>query len=272
MTEVLALLCRTARAYFCVLNLNWIHFINPSCCNQGNVMPRIVRSSPALQGLCSTRTALFRLQGLWHWFKQTPRGEQHDSPWQDATSAIFCCLLTFLFSLSRFSDSLSTPFDFLYFSDLLYFFPPHWLVSFLHALKWRDTRERQRRVIGRGSKREGDNRPFVEKLSRPKCPVSSLCSVYSSLGHSLCVLVVVMVIGGWGGCCPLCQPVSVPLHKPQWTDRVSYDPDALVTTADLKYLPWAGPGLTFFLSLCLCQCLSLSDAHCHSPRHPTLFF
>lgn len=63
---------------------------------------------------------------------------------------------------------------------------------------------------------------------------------------------------GWGGFSSLCQPVSVPLHKPQWTDRMSYDPDALVTTAALKYLPWAGPSFTFSPSLSLCLSVSLS--------------
>lgn len=43
------------------------------------------------------------------------------------------------------------------------------------------------------------------------------------------------VLEGGEGCLSLCQPVSAPLYKAQWTDRVSYGSDALVTAVALKY-------------------------------------
>lgn len=43
------------------------------------------------------------------------------------------------------------------------------------------------------------------------------------------------VLEGGEGCLSLCQPVSVPLYKAQWTDRVSYGSDALVTAVALQY-------------------------------------
>lgn len=43
------------------------------------------------------------------------------------------------------------------------------------------------------------------------------------------------MLEGGEGCLSLCQPVSVPLYKAQWTDRMSYGSDALVTAVALKY-------------------------------------
>lgn len=43
------------------------------------------------------------------------------------------------------------------------------------------------------------------------------------------------VLEGGEGCLSLCQPVCVPLYKAQWTDRMSYGSDALVTAVALKY-------------------------------------
>lgn len=40
---------------------------------------------------------------------------------------------------------------------------------------------------------------------------------------------------GGEGRLSLCQPVSVPLYKTPWTDRVSYGCDVLVTAVALKY-------------------------------------
>lgn len=52
------------------------------------------------------------------------------------------------------------------------------------------------------------------------------------------------VLEGGEGCLSLCQPVCVPLYKAQWTDRMSYGSDALVTAVALKYTVAAESALT----------------------------
>lgn len=146
------------------------------------------------------------------------------------------------------------------------FFPSFlWLIMFLsgfisaHLKRGTRHTERQRRVKERWSKRERETTGLLlRSWADPKCPVSSLPCV---LGHRpVCACECVC----WRGCSPFCQPVSVPVHRPRRTHGMSYDPDALVTTA-LKYLPWAQPGLAFFFSLSLF--LSVSISVCHSLMH-----
>lgn len=96
----------------------------------------------------------------------------------------------------------------------------HYMVLFLHRHEWRDAPERQRRVIERGSKGEGDNRPFVEKFSRPKVPIQQLALSTAAwvLGQCMCVE---------GGRSPMCQLVCVSHRKPQWTTEWVMTPTLL---------------------------------------------
>lgn len=118
-------------------------------------------------------------------------------------------------------------------------------------------------MIERGEQERGRQQAFCWEVEQAQSAQSAACSVYSSLGQA-CVFGCVLV---WGGLSPLCQPVSVPLHKPQRTDRMSYDPDALVRTAALKYLTWAGPSFTFSLprSLSICHPVTHNVTHLIAP-------
>lgn len=78
----------------------------------------------------------------------------------------------------------------------------------------------------------GDNRPFVEELSKPEVPSQQLALCTGNLGWRIVCCVCVCVLEG---CRSLCQPVSVPLYKAPWTDGMSYGADVLVTAVALKH-------------------------------------
>lgn len=79
--------------------------------------------------------------------------------------------------------------------------------------------------------RERETTAFCWEVEQAQSAQSAARSVQAASDMGLCVCVLLEGGEGWF---PLCQPVSVPLHKPQWTDKMNYEPDVLVTTAALK--------------------------------------
>lgn len=66
-------------------------------------------------------------------------------------------------------------------------------------------------------------------------PSQQLALCTGNLGCRIVCCVCVCVLEGGEGCLSLCQPVSVPLYKAPWTDRMSYGSDVLVTAVALKH-------------------------------------
>lgn len=109
--------------------------------------------------------------------------------------------------------------------------------------------------MGRGGKREGDNRAFVEKLSRPKVPSQqlTLCTAVQDTGQCFCVI-------GGGAVPSVNEFLSHSINHGGGTERVM---TLFVTSAALKCLPSAGPGFAF--------CHSLSASVSHSVTHTVTY-